>query len=122
MSKKIMVVDDEESVRCLLQDVLEDEGYEVMAAHDGLDALEKLKAFTPDVMLVDLMMPNMPGGVLAERVRDDAKTCHIPLIFLTGVFDDEEAKMIENRFAGERLIAKPVASDVLLAMIAEALQ
>ncbi|MDB4303264.1 response regulator [Desulfosarcina sp.] len=121
MSRKILVVDDEESIRDLLSIILEGEGFEVITACDGNEGLTKALQEVPDLCILDLMMPNVAGGVLAGGIRDNEKTCNVPIIFLTGVFSDDEADMIKNRFAGERLLAKPIDKDALIKTINEAL-
>jgi DNA-binding response OmpR family regulator len=121
MARKILVVDDEESIRDLLTIILEGEGYRVITAADGNEGLQKALKEIPDLCILDLMMPNVAGGVLAGSIRANAKLCNVPIIFLTGVFNNEEAALIKNRFAGERMLAKPIDNDELIGAINEAL-
>jgi chemosensory pili system protein ChpA (sensor histidine kinase/response regulator) len=79
----VMVVDDSLTVRRVTQRFLAREGYQVVLAKDGVDALEQLQAITPDVMLVDIEMPRMDGFDLTRNVRDDVRTKHIPIIMIT---------------------------------------
>jgi chemosensory pili system protein ChpA (sensor histidine kinase/response regulator) len=79
----VMVVDDSLTVRRVTQRFLAREGYQVVLAKDGVDALEQLQAITPDVMLVDIEMPRMDGFDLTRNVRDDERTRHIPIIMIT---------------------------------------
>ncbi len=79
----IMVVDDSLTVRRVTQRLLVREGYQVVLAKDGVDALEQLQAITPDVMLVDIEMPRMDGFDLTRNVRGDERTRHIPIIMIT---------------------------------------
>ncbi|MCK4532079.1 MAG: response regulator, partial [Candidatus Aenigmarchaeota archaeon] len=74
MAKKIMVVDDEESLIELVTAVLEQEGYEIITAMNGEEALERLKTEKPDLILLDMMMPGMSGREVCERIRKDSKT------------------------------------------------
>ena len=69
-----MVVDDSLTVRKVTQRLLEREGYQVMLAKDGVDALEQLQELTPDLMLVDIEMPRMDGFDLTRNVRGDSRT------------------------------------------------
>ncbi len=78
-----MVVDDSLTVRRVTQRFLVREGYQVVLAKDGVDALEQLQAITPDVMLVDIEMPRMDGFDLTRNVRSDERTRHIPIIMIT---------------------------------------
>jgi chemosensory pili system protein ChpA (sensor histidine kinase/response regulator) len=79
----VMVVDDSLTVRRVTQRFLTREGYQVVLAKDGVDALEQLQAITPDVMLVDIEMPRMDGFDLTRNVRSDERTRHIPIIMIT---------------------------------------
>ncbi|HVL74756.1 MAG TPA: response regulator, partial [Noviherbaspirillum sp.] len=79
----VMVVDDSLTVRRVTQRLLSREGYQVVLAKDGVDALEQLQSITPDVMLVDIEMPRMDGFDLTRNVRDDQRTRHIPIIMIT---------------------------------------
>jgi chemosensory pili system protein ChpA (sensor histidine kinase/response regulator) len=79
----VMVVDDSLTVRRVTQRFLVREGYQVVLAKDGVDALEQLQAITPDVMLVDIEMPRMDGFDLTRNVRSDERTRHIPIIMIT---------------------------------------
>ena len=79
----VMVVDDSLTVRRVTQRFLTREGYQVMLAKDGVDALEQLQTVTPDLMLVDIEMPRMDGFDLTRNVRDDIRTRHIPIIMIT---------------------------------------
>jgi chemosensory pili system protein ChpA (sensor histidine kinase/response regulator) len=79
----VMVVDDSLTVRRVTQRLLSREGYQVVLAKDGVDALEQLQAITPTVMLVDIEMPRMDGFDLTRNVRDDERTRNIPIIMIT---------------------------------------
>jgi chemosensory pili system protein ChpA (sensor histidine kinase/response regulator) len=79
----VMVVDDSITVRKISERTLSREGYQVILAKDGLDALEKLRDITPDAMLVDIEMPRMDGFDLTRSVRADSKTQHVPIIMIT---------------------------------------
>jgi chemosensory pili system protein ChpA (sensor histidine kinase/response regulator) len=79
----VMVVDDSLTVRRVTQRFLTREGYQVILAKDGVDALEQLQTVTPDVMLVDIEMPRMDGFDLTRNVRGDSRTRHVPIIMIT---------------------------------------
>jgi len=114
MKKKILVVDDEKEVRELVKCVLENNDYDVITANDGTVGLEKAKNETPDLIISDLMMDKMPGGVMRERLKSDESTSKIPILYLTGVISVEESEFIKNRLAGELILAKPFESTELL--------
>lgn len=112
----VMVVDDSLTMRKVLSRTLEREGYLVITAKDGMDALQLLQENRPDIILLDIEMPRMDGFELARNVRGDADTAHIPIIMIssrTAEKHQSHAKEIGvNAFLG-----KPVQDDDLLAEI-----
>ncbi|HVV57466.1 MAG TPA: response regulator [Gaiellaceae bacterium] len=80
---RVLVIDDEAPIRLLCRVNLEAEGMEVLEAADGPSGLERARAETPDVILLDVMMPGLDGWRVAEELLDDRSTERIPIIFLT---------------------------------------
>jgi two-component system, OmpR family, alkaline phosphatase synthesis response regulator PhoP len=83
MATTVLVIDDEAPIRLLCRVNLEAEGMEVLEAADGPSGLEKAREETPDVVLLDVMMPGLDGWRVAEELLDDDRTEAIPIIFLT---------------------------------------
>lgn len=83
MSLKILVVDDEEDIVNLLSYSLEKEGYRVSKAYDGREALRSVKRDNPDLVILDLMLPEIPGIDVARSIRSDPATARLPIIMLT---------------------------------------
>jgi two-component system response regulator VicR len=83
MANKIMVVDDEPDVVDLVKLVLESDGFRVVTAYSGKEALEKIDKEMPDLVLLDIMMPQMDGWEVYSRIRADPKTKDIPVAMLT---------------------------------------
>jgi CheY-like chemotaxis protein len=83
MTKKIMVVDDEESLIELVKAVLEHEGFDVIPAMNGEECLEKLGMVKPDLILLDMMMPGMSGREVCEKIRENPSTKDMKIAFLT---------------------------------------
>jgi DNA-binding response OmpR family regulator len=83
MATRVLVIDDEAPIRLLCRVNLEAEGMEVVEAADGPSGLEKARAETPDVILLDVMMPGLDGWRVAEELLDDERTEGIPIVFLT---------------------------------------
>jgi two-component system chemotaxis response regulator CheY len=81
--RKILIVDDESSMRFLLRIILESAGYEVLEAHHGADALERVKESRPNLVVTDLMMPVMNGRDLVRRLRSDPETAGIPILLIS---------------------------------------
>ena len=80
---RVMAVDDDHVIRGLLEVNLEMEGHEVITAVDGRDALDKVRISHPDLILLDVMMPNVNGWQVAEALKGDPDTMHIPIVFLS---------------------------------------
>ncbi|MCD6590868.1 MAG: response regulator [Candidatus Aenigmarchaeota archaeon] len=112
--KKVMVVDDEESLIELVKAVLEEEGYRVITAMNGEEALEKLKTVKPDLILLDMMMPGMSGREVCERIRKDPKTKNLKIAFLTVAKFSEAGKDILKKMNVLDYITKPFDNDDLV--------
>jgi DNA-binding response OmpR family regulator len=82
-STRVLVIDDEAPIRLLCRVNLEAEGMQVLEAADGPSGLEKARAESPDVVLLDVMMPGLDGWRVAEELLDDPRTASIPIVFLT---------------------------------------
>ncbi len=83
MGMRVLVIDDEAPIRLLCRVNLEAEGMEVLEAADGPSGLETARSETPDVILLDVMMPGLDGWRVAEELLDDERTERIPIVFLT---------------------------------------
>ena len=110
----VLVVDDEEQNRTLLRDPLEARGYEVEEAENGERALQKIAARPPDVILLDLMMPKMDGFEVCRRLRNDARTAHIPILMVTALSERKE-RLLGIQAGANDFLNKPVdIQDVIL--------
>lgn len=106
MTKKILVVDDENDLREMLRDFLSREGFEIVEASDGRKGVDEAKRSMPDVILMDVSMPHMDGFQALERLKKDKKTMNIPVIMLTARAD--EKNMAEGiRLYADKYIPKP---------------
>ncbi len=114
--RTIMVVDDSLTVRRVTQRLLEREGFQVMLAKDGVDALEQLQGHRPDMMLVDIEMPRMDGFDLTRNVRGDQRTKDIPIIMITSRSADKH-RNYALQLGVNAYFGKPYQDDVLLAAI-----
>ncbi len=90
MHKVIMVVDDSESIRKFLTFALRAKGFRVVAARDGMEALEKLPREKVDLIITDLNMPNMDGFELLKTIREDNDYAEIPVIILSSLDDEKD--------------------------------
>jgi CheY-like chemotaxis protein len=118
-ARKILVVDDEPDMRTFLTTVLEDNGYRHESAKDGEEAMALIEADPPDLIALDVTMPNKSGVSVYRTLKNDDRYKDIPIIFITGV-TDEFKKFISSRRQvppPEGYISKPVNHDDFLAMI-----
>lgn len=90
MPKKILAVDDEKHIVRLVQVNLERAGYEVVTAHDGKEALQKVEEENPDLVVLDVMMPYMDGFEVLQNLRRNPSTRDIPVIMLTAKAQDAD--------------------------------
>jgi chemosensory pili system protein ChpA (sensor histidine kinase/response regulator) len=112
----VMVVDDSLTVRKVTQRLLEREGYQVMLAKDGVDALEKLQETVPDLMLVDIEMPRMDGFDLTRNIRGNDSTAAVPIIMITSRTADKHRNYALD-LGVNAYFGKPFQEDMLLAAI-----
>lgn len=103
---RILIVDDDPIARSNLQDLLELEGYELELAENGRQALEKIRVTTPDVVLLDVMMPGMNGFEVCQQLRTIPATAEVPIIFLTA-FDDRSSRLQGIEAGADDFISKP---------------
>jgi adenylate cyclase len=110
----VLVVDDEEHNRTLLRDQLEVRGYEVDEAENGMQALQKIAARLPDVVLLDLMMPKMDGFEVCRHVRKDPRTAHLPILMITALSERGD-RLLGIQAGANDFLNKPIDTmDVIL--------
>ena len=83
MAQKIMLADDEEDIKVVMQLFLESKGYDIVTAFDGLDTIERAKQELPDLILLDVMMPVIDGFEVCKRLKADPATFGIPIIMVS---------------------------------------
>ncbi|MGD6793894.1 response regulator YycF [Metabacillus indicus] len=113
MEKKILVVDDEKPIADILQFNLKKEGYDVFCAYDGNEALEMVEEVHPDLILLDIMLPNKDGMEVCREVR---KKYEIPIIMLTAK-DSEIDKVLGLELGADDYVTKPFSTRELLARV-----
>lgn len=114
----VLVVDDEFGVAEVLQSILEDEGYRVVTAINGKQALTRLAEHTPDVILLDYMMPIMDGTQTLAAIRKDAAFKTIPVIMMSSL---EEAAVRETCTDYDTFLRKPFRAMVVVRLVAQLL-
>jgi DNA-binding response OmpR family regulator len=113
---KILVVDDEPNIAELLEIDLDSAGYEVIIAYNGKEALERVKEIRPDLILLDVMMPELNGFQTCEILRKDEDNISIPIIMLTAQDDESEISKALELGADDYAI-KPVKKNELFKKI-----
>ena len=113
MASTILVVDDEKNIVQLARLYLDKEGYRVEAAYDGAQALEKAKAVRPDLVILDIMMPELDGLSVAKELR---KTSNVPIIILTARGDDVD-RIVGLELGADDYVTKPFNPRELVARV-----
>ena len=123
--KTILIVDDEKKIRELLDLRLSSEGFSVIQAADGEEGVAQAREHSPDLIIMDVMMPKMDGAEAVKELQENSATKDIPVIFLTSIITKEEetdqAFGIQLDTKKHRFIAKPFETPVLIAEIHKAL-
>jgi len=115
--KKILAVEDEKEMLALLEKRLLACGYEVFTASNGKDALGIAKLDHPDLIILDILMPEMDGSETAARLHEDPKTKDIPILFLTCLFTKREEHLEGHESGRNYFVAKPYEVEDLLGEI-----
>jgi chemosensory pili system protein ChpA (sensor histidine kinase/response regulator) len=111
-SPTVLVAEDDRSVRMTIQFVLEDEGFDVHMAENGIEALRKAQDLLPDVILLDQIMPKMDGKEVLAELRAEESTRHIPVVVLTGM-----SRGSADDWPGAHFVGKPFAPEELVGQI-----
>lgn len=113
MSKRVLIVDDDGIIREAISMFLTGEGYDVIEAENGADALSLLSSESPCVILLDLMMPVMSGPEFLAHARADARLAGIPVVVFTAMTD------IQDLTGHQKLLHKPVPMPTVLRVVSE---
>ena len=120
--KKILLVDDEESLTKLIKLNLEATGhFEVAIENHGAKALKAARVFHPDIILLDVVMPDMEGSEVARQMKEDSLLKSIPIIFLTATVTAEEVSQSGGTIGGINFLSKPVNVQQLIEAISSQL-
>ena len=131
--KKILIIDDDPDVVVFLSTLLQDHGYDTLEASDGLEGLEVTKSQRPDLILMDLMMPQKSGISLLSELKGDEELKHIPVVMVTGVSGETgiDLETFFNRalqanngtqtLKPDGYVEKPVDPDKLLGIVKDLL-
>jgi CheY-like chemotaxis protein len=113
--KKLLIVDDEVGITDIVKSYLEQTGkYEIRVGNSGAEALNAANSFHPDLILMDVDMPDMDGPEVAEAMRNDVNTRGIPIVFLSSIVSEKEVEASHGMIGGRRFLAKPVNKQKLI--------
>ncbi len=111
---RVLVVEDDPETRRYYMSILEDDGFVVEQAHNGLQALDKARTLAPDLVLTDIAVPGLDGIALCRQLRADPQTRSIPVLAVTG-YDDRQYNTRALDAGANRILLKPLRPDTLLA-------
>jgi len=118
--KKILVVDDDKAVTTLLENLLKAQGYEVLLAHDGLDGMVQVRRHVPDLIILDIMMPEINGYDVCRDLKFDERFKHIPIIVFTSREQELDPRI--GQLMGIDYTPKPIGTSTLLEKVQKALK
>ena len=117
--KRILIVDDEQDIRTYLSTLFEDQGYTTVLAKDGVEAMQQVQAGTPDLITLDISMPEKSGVKFFRDLKSDERWKRIPVVIVTGVSEDFK-KFISSRQqvpAPEGFVPKPINQEEVLTIV-----
>lgn len=121
MSKTVLVVDDQPHIVRLIQVNLEKEGFRVATAGDGVEGMEKVRALTPDLIILDVIMPRKDGFEVLREMKADDRLAHIPVVMLT--VKTHNADIVEGLKEGAELyLPKPFHPKELVSLVKRVLE
>ena len=113
-SKNILIVDDDPDVIDIIKISLEDKGFSIVSASNGLEALEKLAIFIPDLIVLDIHMPKMNGYELIKRLKKEPRFNSVPIVVLTGTYISKQDIQHGLTLGAARYLTKPFTIDTLV--------
>ena len=118
-AKKVLVVDDDPDARDFFRTVMEDHGYVVTCAKDGNEALAQIKEGTPDLVTLDMSMPERSGVAVYRVLKDDPALAGVPVVIITGISDDFKQFISTRRQVPppEGYLSKPVEAHELVELV-----
>lgn len=115
--KKILIVDDEADILAVLEKRLSGAGYDVLKAGSGKEAIVIARKEQPDLIILDIVMPEIDGPMVAETLKQDVNTKDIPVIFLTCLLTKKEESRLGHKIDGHFFLAKPFNPEEMLTEI-----
>jgi len=123
--KKILAVDDEERVLSVINDILSSDGYTVVTAQSGNAAIRKTRKYLPDLIIMDILMPDLDGAEAVKILQENPATRSIPILFISGIISKVEGSLETDFKVGGisyTALAKPFKTQELLTVVHKMLQ
>jgi CheY-like chemotaxis protein len=120
MPKTILVADDSRMFRQLEQNFLHEHGYRLLHAEDGAQAVRMASSEAPDLVLMDVQMPIMDGNKALSILKNNERTCHIPVLMITAEAGPRDRQIMEE-LGASGILAKPISRDALLQAVRSAI-
>ena len=120
MQKTILIVDDSAMIRRIVGQILRENGYRPIVADNGQNGYETAKREKPDLVIMDIEMPEMDGFEATSRIKSDPATAHIPVLFFTSLSREEDIRKAEET-GGQGFLNKPIEKEELINTLTEIL-
>ncbi len=120
-NKRILIVDDEEEALVHLKNILERANYKVTSTTKGAEVLNLAKLDPPDLIILDVLLPDLEGDEVAAQLAEEPSCADIPIIFLSGIVMTREDKFSGEKFGRHYILAKPVTAKEILEMVSKVL-
>ena len=118
MKKRILVVDDEATLTRMVKLNLERTGdYEVRTENKGSQALQAAREFKPDLIFLDVMMPDMSGDEVCAQIKEDSQLTDVAIVFMTAIVTKAETDELGSNIGGREFLAKPAKTEEMIAVI-----
>lgn len=129
MPKRILIVDDEPDIVTVMKFTLEKYGFEVITAYNGQEGIKQALEYAPDLIILDVLMPEMPGDVMGHELANHPQTSNIPIIFLTNVpidflapSDEQDDYGLQKDERGNIFLPKMASEELFLEIIHKVLE
>jgi len=119
MAKKILIVEDNIVILTMQKQIFEMEGYDIITAQEGMDALKKIHNESPDIVLLDVNIPGMNGFELCRQIKEDPNLSHIIVVMISAVYYSEEDAKKGMAMGADAYFTKPYENELLQAKIKE---
>ncbi len=119
MGKKILIVEDNIVILTMQKQIFEMEGYDIVTAQEGMDALKKIHQESPDIVLLDVNIPGMNGFELCRQIKEDPNLKHIIVVMISAVYYSEEDAKKGMAMGADAYFTKPYENELLQGKIKE---